>query len=147
MWYKYLFLLLLTGCAVGEPLIETVGEVIIDEEIYAPLFENYNTIASIDVLMEPDDVNIPHFDKLINDHNRIIERIAIQIEREGTIIYEDYKLEILKIQTDLGILKDNYPNISTPQSIELILVPIIQDYIKKYARKIVARQIRKKLKY
>ena len=143
-------LLLLCSCSslkdVGQSTLEVVGEVIIDDEIYEPIIRNRNNLALLDSGMNLDDENAYHFDVLKDAHNALIAKIALQIETNGTVIYEDYKLEILQIYNQTEQMKLDYPEKTYNQIPDFVLV-LLKTWIRDYSRKQVARGFKKKFSY
>ena len=143
-------LLLLCSCSslkdVGQSTLEIIGEVIIDDEIYEPIIRNRNNLALLGSGMSLDDKNVYHFDVLKDAHNTLISKMALQIEENGTIIYEDYKLEILRINNQIEQMKSDYPEKSYQDIPDSVLV-LIKNWIRDYSRKQVARGFRNKFSY
>lgn len=154
MKYFIFLIILLCSCnplkQVGLDVVETIGEVVIDNEIYTPLINNRNTLEDIDGFMNPDDNNQPILEELIKVHNKLILDIATEIQLDGVVLYETYKQRILLLEVQIGNLQNKYPKLSSPRITNIVedfVISTMKDFLKKYARKIIAKEFIKKFSY
>lgn len=149
--YKILILILslsLFSCAgskVGVDVATVYSNTVIDEELEPVLTELLYSLETIDNGLKPVDINYEEFQGLNGTYNCLISTMSADIEKTGTLIYEDYKEQLLQLHINLETLADRYPD--SGNSVVTILMPYIQDISVRYARMYVAREFKRKFQY
>lgn len=149
--YKILLLILslsLFSCAGNKIAYEGAklyGGVIIDEEIEPVMNQLLHSLNTIGNGLQPNDFNYERFLGLNTEYNCIVDNMGSDIQNTGTLIYEDYKENLLILNQELELLSNKYPEASN--AMIDILIPVIQDMTVKYARFYVGREFKRKLKY